>query len=245
MPIRPPAVGAWLQGMPISQHDRRHHEPERALQRDRRAGDVGQETEDRIGEMHQRHQHDQHGADVEQELEAGGGALHDRVHGARRDAFGLDRASRRRCAAACVSGTMIRLIRIAAGAPSTEAITRWAAASGISGPSMVGVDHQHGAGDAGHAAGHHDEQLAAGEARQIGPDEQRRLDHAEEDVGGGRRARPRRRRRACVRAPRRSRARSAAGCASRTAAWSARSSPARPASACSARTKSAPGTFSS
>ena len=49
-----------------------------------------------------------------------------------------------------------------------------------------GVEHQHGAGDAGHAAGHHDEQLAAREPRQIGPDEQRRLDHAEEDVGGGR-----------------------------------------------------------
>ena len=36
-----------------------------------------------------------------------------------------------------VSGTMIRLIRIAAGAPSTEAMTKCAAASGISGASNV------------------------------------------------------------------------------------------------------------
>ncbi len=35
------------------------------------------------------------------------------------------------------SGTMIRLIRIAAGAPSTEAMTKWAEASGISGPISV------------------------------------------------------------------------------------------------------------
>ena len=49
-----------------------------------------------------------------------------------------------------------------------------------------GVEHQHGAGDAGHAAGHHQEQFAAGELRQIGADEQRRLDHAEKDIGGGR-----------------------------------------------------------
>ena len=38
---------------------------------------------------------------------------------------------------ATVSGTMIRLIRIAAGAPSTEAMTKCAAASGISGASSV------------------------------------------------------------------------------------------------------------
>ena len=49
-----------------------------------------------------------------------------------------------------------------------------------------GVEHQHGAGDAGHAAGHHHEQLAAGEPAEIGLDEQRRLDHAEKDVGRGR-----------------------------------------------------------
>ena len=36
-----------------------------------------------------------------------------------------------------VSGTMIRLIRIAAGAPSTEAMTKCAAASGINGASKV------------------------------------------------------------------------------------------------------------
>ncbi|MGX1165033.1 hypothetical protein AB7M16_001299 [Bradyrhizobium sp. USDA 372] len=48
------------------------------------------------------------------------------------------------------------------------------------------IEHQHGAGDAGHAAGHDQEQLAARHLCQIRPHEQRRLDHAEEDVGGGR-----------------------------------------------------------
>ena len=36
-----------------------------------------------------------------------------------------------------VSGTITRLIRIAAGAPSTEAMTKCAAASGINGASSV------------------------------------------------------------------------------------------------------------
>ena len=36
-----------------------------------------------------------------------------------------------------VSGTISRLIRIAAGAPSTEATTKWPAASGRIGPSRV------------------------------------------------------------------------------------------------------------
>jgi hypothetical protein len=48
------------------------------------------------------------------------------------------------------------------------------------------VDHQDRAGDARHAAGHHHEQLAAGEAREVGTDEERGLDHAEKDVGRGR-----------------------------------------------------------
>ena len=51
-----------------------------------------------------------------------------------------------------------------------------------------GVEHQHGAGDARHAAGHDDEQFAARQRREVGPDEQRRLDHAEKDVGCGRQA---------------------------------------------------------
>ena len=49
-----------------------------------------------------------------------------------------------------------------------------------------GVEHQHGTSDAGHAAGHHQKQFAARELRQIGADEQRRLDHAEKDIGRGR-----------------------------------------------------------
>jgi len=36
-----------------------------------------------------------------------------------------------------VSGTMMRLMRIAAGAPSTEAMMKWAAASGTRGPTIV------------------------------------------------------------------------------------------------------------
>ena len=48
-----------------------------------------------------------------------------------------------------------------------------------------GVEHQHGAGDAGHAAGHHQKQFAARQLREIGPDEQRRFHHAEKDVGRG------------------------------------------------------------
>ena len=47
------------------------------------------------------------------------------------------------------------------------------------------IEHQHGAGDAGHAAGHHHEQFAARQLGEIRPDEQRRLDMADEDVGGG------------------------------------------------------------
>ncbi len=45
------------------------------------------------------------------------------------------------------------------------------------------VKHEHRAGDAGHAAGHHHEHFAAGQFGEIGPDEQRRLDLADEDVG--------------------------------------------------------------
>ena len=77
---------------------------------------------------------------------------------------------------------------MAAGAPRTEATTKWPAASGRIGLEQGGVEHQHGAGDARHAAGHDDEQFAARERREIRPDEQRRFHHAEKDVGGRRQA---------------------------------------------------------
>ncbi len=48
------------------------------------------------------------------------------------------------------------------------------------------IKHEHRAGDAGHAAGHHHEHFAAREFGEIGPDEQRRLDLADEDIGRGR-----------------------------------------------------------
>jgi hypothetical protein len=47
------------------------------------------------------------------------------------------------------------------------------------------VEDEDRAGDAGHAAGHHQEQFAARHLRQIRPNEQRRFHHAEENVGGG------------------------------------------------------------
>src|SRR5690349_5544900 len=72
------------------------------------------------------------------------------------------------------SGTMMKLMRIAAGAPSTEATTMCPAASGIAGARIV-----HRAGDPGHAAGHHHEHFRAREFGEIGPDEQRRLDLAD------------------------------------------------------------------
>jgi hypothetical protein len=45
------------------------------------------------------------------------------------------------------------------------------------------VEDQYRPGDSGHPAGHHHEQLAAREACEIRPDEQRGLDHAEENIG--------------------------------------------------------------
>jgi hypothetical protein len=50
------------------------------------------------------------------------------------------------------------------------------------------VDHHHGAGDARHAARHDDEKLPAAHVPEVGADEERRLDHAHEDVGGRREA---------------------------------------------------------
>lgn len=49
----------------------------------------------------------------------------------------------------------------------------------------TGIEHHDRAGDGRHAAGHESEQRRAGHAGQIGPDQQRRLGHADEDIGGG------------------------------------------------------------
>ena len=49
-----------------------------------------------------------------------------------------------------------------------------------------GIERQHRAGDAGHAASHDQEQLAAGQLGEVGPDEQRRFHHAQEHIGSGR-----------------------------------------------------------
>ena len=52
-------------------------------------------------------------------------------------------------------------------------------------PEDRAVDHHDGSGDAGHAAAHQREQFAARHGLEIGPHQQRRLDHADEDVHGG------------------------------------------------------------
>ena len=48
-----------------------------------------------------------------------------------------------------------------------------------------GVEHQHGARHRGHAAHHHRKQFTPLQGQQVGPDQQRRLHHAEKDIGGG------------------------------------------------------------
>ena len=48
-----------------------------------------------------------------------------------------------------------------------------------------GIDHHHGAGDPCEAAGHQGKEFATLQARQPGADEQRGLDHADEDMRGG------------------------------------------------------------
>jgi hypothetical protein len=55
-------------------------------------------------------------------------------------------------------------------------------------PQDRGIDHEHGASDPGHAAGHDDEQFSPRQLVEIGPDEQRRFHHADENIGGGRQA---------------------------------------------------------
>ena len=46
-----------------------------------------------------------------------------------------------------------------------------------------GVYDHHGAGDSGHAAGHQAKELALGEARDIGANQERGFGHAEKDIG--------------------------------------------------------------
>ena len=50
------------------------------------------------------------------------------------------------------------------------------------------IKHEHRAGDAGHAAGHHHEHFRARQFCQIRPDEQRRLDLADKNIGRRRQA---------------------------------------------------------
>ena len=47
----------------------------------------------------------------------------------------------------------------------------------------AGIQHHHRAGDGGHARGHQRKQFAAAHFLEVGPDEKRRLHHADEDIG--------------------------------------------------------------
>jgi hypothetical protein len=55
-------------------------------------------------------------------------------------------------------------------------------------PENARVNDHHGAGDAGHAAAHQSEQLAARHGFEIGAHQQRRFDHADENMDGGAKA---------------------------------------------------------
>ena len=151
-------------------------------QRDRIAADQRQRAEHDVDQRHQRHEHDQHGDQVEQQRHAHGRALGDGVHGALGDRLvDLER-----------TGADVVLVRhhdLADHHRDRRAEHRgddeMARGVGDGVAQELRVEHQHGAGDAGHAAGHHHEQFAARELREIGPDEQRRLDMADEDVGRG------------------------------------------------------------
>ena len=174
---------ASLPRHPDQPDHRRHDIAQDALQRDRRAADLGQHAEDRVAEVHQRHQHQQHGDDVDQQLHARRGALDDRVHGAARHR--LERAHLARGAA--ILG--VRHHDLADDDRGRRAEHRCdqdvAERVGDDRAQYGRVDDHDRAGDAGHAPGHDDEQLAAAEPREIGAHEQRRLDHADEDIGGG------------------------------------------------------------
>ena len=80
------------------------------------------------------------------------------------------------------NGTISAATASAAGVLMTEAIRILPSAFGTIGARNDGVDHHHRAGDARHAAGHQREQFAALHPREVGADQQRRLDHADEDM---------------------------------------------------------------
>ena len=56
---------------------------------------------------------------------------------------------------------------------------------GHGGAEQRSIDHHHRAGDAGHAATHQCEKFAARHFQKIGPHQQRRFDHAAENMHGG------------------------------------------------------------
>ncbi len=139
--------------------------------------------------MDQRHQHQQHRDDVEQEFKPRRRALDDRIHGGGRVQVGVLRQPR---IAGCATGFHVTRFRHHDQADQDRG---GCAQHGSNDEMPRGVrnqrrqqcriKHQHRAGDARHAPGHHQEQLAAGELRQVGTNEQRRFHHAEENIGGG------------------------------------------------------------
>jgi hypothetical protein len=89
-------------------------------------------------------------------------------------------ASSSRVAAA---GIISPAITSAAGALISDAVRMWPMAFGTASRDQRRVEHHDGAGDGGHARGHQGEQRAAAHVAQIGFDQQRRLDHADEHIG--------------------------------------------------------------
>ena len=148
------------------------------------------EAQHLVGERHQRHDHDQHGRDVDQQLDALARALGDGVHAGVRRIVDDDVARLPAAAVAVLgasSGTISSDSISAAGTLMTEATIRCPAAPGTTGQDG-GVEGEHRAGDARHADRHGGEQAAAAHGGEVGAHQQRRLHHADEDVGRRRRA---------------------------------------------------------
>ena len=162
---------------------RRHQVTEHPLQRNSLLPDIGQQSEHRVGEIDQRHQHDQHCDDVEQEFEACHRALDDRVHGGGGVHVGIDEPASGALLAGL--GHHDQADQDRGGCAQHRGNDKMRGGVGDQRRQQRGVKHQHGAGDSRHAAGHHKEQLAPCQLRQIRPDEQRRFHHAEKDIGGG------------------------------------------------------------
>jgi len=140
---------------------------------------MGEEPKELVAQCHQCHQDDQHRDHVQIQRDAVGGAPRNGVHGTgcglgrdifpRSDFPGLrnhqqrDHDGGRRADDRCDQNVPHHAGNLRAENGCVE-------------------DHD-GAGDVGHAAAHRDEQFAAREPIEIGPDQQRRFQHAQKNIG--------------------------------------------------------------